>query len=57
MRMLSIVLTVLASISSVIGGISRLTVHPIITDSRVYAGVAVILLLLAIALNTLEKKT
>lgn len=52
MKQLSNVLLILAAIGAVIGGISRLTLTPIIVDSRVYAGVVVILLLFVIALNT-----
>ena len=57
MRTLSTLLIILAAAASLVGGISRLILVPLIAESRVYAGVAAILLLFAIALNTLGKKT
>lgn len=41
---------------SVLGGISRLIRAPLTVESREYAGAAVILLLAAIAINTLQKE-
>lgn len=52
MKRLADVLTILAAVAAVVGGLSRLLLTPIIVDSRVYAGVAVILLLFVIAINT-----
>ncbi|MBN1383972.1 MAG: hypothetical protein JW983_03715 [Elusimicrobia bacterium] len=56
MRKLSVTLIGISAVTAVIGGISRLTLVPLVTESRVYAGITAILLLFAIALNTLEKK-
>lgn len=41
---------------AVVGGISRLTMTPFFAVSRVWGGTAMILLLFAIALNTLPEK-
>ncbi|MEK6647544.1 MAG: hypothetical protein AABY84_12815 [Candidatus Firestonebacteria bacterium] len=57
MRKLAIVALILASLSFVIGGISRVIIAaPIVVESRVYAGFTVIALLFAIALLLLEQK-
>ena len=55
MRKVSLGLIGAAGVISIVGGISRLMVCPIIVDSRVWAGAAAILLLFTIAMNTLPK--
>lgn len=47
---------VVAMTMAVAGGISRLTMIPFFVVSRVWAGAAVVLLLFAIALNTLPEE-
>jgi len=56
MRKLALAGIWVAMISAVIGGISRLTLTPIIVPSRVWAGISVILLLFAIAISVLPKE-
>ena len=57
MRKIAIVVIILAALSFVIGGISRIIiVAPIFFESRVYAGFTIIALLFAIALSLLEQK-
>jgi len=46
----------LAMVIAVLGGISRTMHTPFMYESRVYCGVAMILLLAAIAINTLQKE-
>lgn len=41
---------------AVLGGISRLICVPFMVESRVFAGTAIVLLLAAIAINTLPKE-
>lgn len=41
---------------AVVGGISRLTGIPFIVESRVFAGTAIVMLLAAIAINTLPRE-
>lgn len=45
-----------ALVAAVLGGISRVIGIPFIVESRVFAGAAAILLLAAIAINTLPKE-
>lgn len=45
-----------ALLAAVVGGISRYIMVPFLFESRVYAGAAVILLLAAIAVNTLPRE-
>ena len=45
---------ILAIVLAVVGGISRITLVPVIVVSRVYFGAAVFLLLLAIAIGIEE---
>lgn len=44
-------IVIIAMISMIVGGISRITLKPIIIESRFYAGAAALLLLLAIAIG------
>lgn len=46
----------LALAVAVVGGISRLTGIPFMVESRVFAGTAIVMLLAAIAINTLPKE-
>lgn len=45
-----------ALIATLVGGASRFVRVPFVFESRVYAGLAVILLLAAIAINTLPRE-
>lgn len=56
MRNLSLLCIVAGVVTALVGGISRLTMTPYVTNARVWVGSAAILLLLAIALNTLPRK-
>jgi hypothetical protein len=56
MRKKSVPLICSAGTIAVIGGISRLMVRPFFVESRVWAGVAIVLLLISIAINTLPKE-
>jgi hypothetical protein len=55
MKNLSLSCTVLGIVAAVVGAVSRFGA-PIVTNARVWAGSAAILLLIAIALNTLPGK-
>ncbi|MFH1369178.1 MAG: hypothetical protein ABII64_08640 [Elusimicrobiota bacterium] len=56
MKMISLASIGLGVISALIGLISRMQVHPLLgLESKPWAGVAVLFLLLAIALNTTKK--
>ncbi len=55
-KQVATVVIVIAVLCTVIGGISRLVLNPIIVPSRVYAGFAVICLLFAIAISVLPKE-
>lgn len=46
----------IALIAALVGGVSRFMRVPFMFDSRVYAGAAAILLLAAIAINTLPRE-
>lgn len=56
MRNLSVWIIIVAVIIALIGGILRLCSAEFIAASRVWAGVAAILLLTSIGINTLPKK-
>jgi ABC-type Mn2+/Zn2+ transport system permease subunit len=55
MRKMSLISIVAGIVAGILGLISRAEV-PVMTNPRVWAGAAVILLLLAIAINTLPSK-
>lgn len=56
MKSISVVSIILGIIAAVIGLVSRIRITPIFgIDSRAFAGICVIFLLLAIAVNTLPE--
>jgi len=56
MKKVSVYFIWTALIVALIGGISRLSGVPFYAESRVWAGVAAILLLASIAINTLKEE-
>ncbi|MBI4656250.1 MAG: hypothetical protein HY746_05825 [Elusimicrobia bacterium] len=56
MKKMSVYFIWIALIVAFLGGLSRLTYIPFFVESRVWAGVAAILLLASIAINTLQKE-
>lgn len=56
MKKISVYFIWTALVIALLGGISRLTGVPFYMESRVWAGVAIILLLASIAINTLKEE-